>query len=296
MENIKIAETCGLCAGCIRAINKAVEELEHGNKVTIFKEIVHNKNVNAYLSSLGAKCESEIQNLPKEDVVIIRAHGEPPETYEYFEKKGIHFKDCTCPNVELIHKYVQKQSSEGHKIIIIGKYKKAMHPEVLGIYGWANNDAILIENDEDVLKLNSFQNERFSLVCQTTFNIAKAEKLIEKIGLLLAENSCELTINKSLCGAQRAINMSSKRLAEKSDVMIVVGGANSSNSIELYNNVSLIVPSIFIEDINDYKKALAEKGISISKDTKIGITAGASTRKEELVELKSKIELDLMRI
>jgi 4-hydroxy-3-methylbut-2-enyl diphosphate reductase IspH len=78
--------------------------------------------------------------------------------------------------------------------------------------------------------------------------------------------------------------------------MIVVGGKNSSNSLELYKNMSTICPSIFIEDINDYKQALAEIGITLSKDLKIGITAGASTNKAELEELKQLIKKDLEEI
>ena len=75
--------------------------------------------------------------------------------------------------------------------------------------------------------------------------------------------------------------------------MIVVGGSNSSNSIELFKNVSSICPSIFIEDIYSYKDALKETGLEITSQTRVGITAGASTRKEELVELKKLIEKDL---
>ena len=293
MENIKIAEVCGLCAGCKRAIDTSIKELKSGNRVLIFKEIVHNKNVNEFLEAMGATCEDKIENLSKDAVIIIRAHGEPPETYEYFKDNGFDFRDCTCPNVTAIHSQVKEYSEKGYKIIIIGKHQKTLHPEVLGTLGWANNQAVLIETPEDIGVLKNFKNDRFYLVCQTTFNMKKAEDLISEIEYVLKINNCELVANKSLCSAQKFINESSARLAEESEIMIVVGGSNSSNSLELFKNVSSICPSIFIEDIFAYKKALEEKGLEISTETRIGITAGASTRKEELFELKDLIIKDL---
>ncbi len=293
MENIKIAEVCGLCAGCKRAIDTSVKEIESGKKVTIFKEIVHNKNVNSYLASIGAKCEENIEFLTNDSVIIIRAHGEPPETYAYFKNHGYEFRDCTCPNVKAIHELVEEHSEKGYKIIVIGKHKMALHPEVLGTIGWAKTEVVLIETAEDVEKLKEFKNQKFYLVCQTTFNMKKTDELIHEIECVLKGNSCEVIVNKSLCVAQKTINEFSAKLAQDSDIMIVVGGANSSNSLELFKNVSSFCPSIFIENIAEYKSELEKLNLTITKDTKVGITAGASTRKEELVELKNLIEDDL---
>jgi len=295
MENVKISQVCGLCAGCTRAIDTAIKEIDNGKKVTIFKEIVHNKNVNAYLESIGAKCEESIENLKNDSVVIIRAHGEPPETFEYLKNKGFEIRDCTCVNVSKIHEQVKEYSEKGYKIIILGKHKKALHPEVFGTIGWSKTEVVLVESNEDVEKLNKFKNDKFYLVCQTTFNMKKADELISEIQDVLKANNSELVVNKSLCLAQKTINEFSANLARDCDVMIVVGGANSSNSIELFKNVNSICPSIFIEDIYSYKDALKEINFEITSKTKVGITAGASTRKEELVELKKLIESDLTK-
>lgn len=290
--NIQIAEICGLCAGCKNAINTTVKELESGNKVTIFKEIVHNKNVNKYLKDMGANCIDEIDALSTDNTIIIRAHGEPPATYEYLENNGFTYKDCTCPNVTRIHNLVREHSDKGYKIIIIGKYQKALHPEVLGTIGWANTEVILIETIEDISKLDNHTDDKFYLTCQTTFNTEKAEKLITLISNKLNSNNCELIINKSLCSAQRAINESSVKLARECDIMFIVGGANSSNSLELYNNIKNYCTSVFIEDIYLYNDALVKEGITLSPNSRVGITAGASTRKEELTELRNLIERD----
>ena len=293
MENIVISKICGLCAGCKRAITVAEKELENGKNVTIFKEIVHNKNVNQTLLNKGAKFASTLNELNKNETVIIRAHGEPPETYEFLNKNNIEFKDCTCPRVEKIHEVVKEYSSKDFNIIILGKFHKALHPEVLGTVGWANGKEILIETEDDLSKLENINDSKFYLVCQTTFNEKKADELILKIENIAKQNNCELVTNKSICDAQKMINKSSAELAKNSNIMIVVGGKNSSNSLELFKNMQTICPSIFIENINEYASALKDAGLTISKNTKIGITAGASTNKEELENLKQLILKDL---
>jgi 4-hydroxy-3-methylbut-2-enyl diphosphate reductase len=249
MENVNISKVCGLCAGCKRAITVAENELKSGKKVTIFKEIVHNKNVNNALTNMGAKFEDELENLKDSEMVIIRAHGEPPETYDFFKSNNIEFKDCTCPRVEKIHEQVNKFSNDGYTIVLLGKFHKTMHPEVFGTIGWANGKEILIEDESDLFKLENLKNKKFYLVCQTTFNIKKADELILGIETIAKSNNCEIVINKSICDAQKMINISSADLAKKSDIMIVVGGKNSSNSIELFKNMQSICPSIFIENI-----------------------------------------------
>lgn len=293
MENVVISKVCGLCAGCKKAITVAKEELKKGEKVTIFKEIVHNKNVNKMLEDSGAVFANELSELNQNSTVIIRAHGEPPKTYEYLNENNINFKDCTCFNVAKIHEFVEEFSKKDYQIILLGKFHKTLHPEVLGTIGWANGKEILIESDDDLKQLTEIKNDKLYLVCQTTFNLEKADDLILKIQQIAKNNNCELVVNKSICNAQKQINISSAELAKNSDIMIVVGGKNSSNSTELFNNMKSICPSIFIENINDYKTELDANNLTISKTTKVGITAGASTMKQELETLKNLIESDL---
>ena len=295
MENIKISKVCGFCAGCKRAFDKTIEHLQNGKNVTLFKEIVHNANVNNFLKEKGVVFCDSLNELSKDSTIIIRAHGEPKSTFEYFETHGLTFEDCTCPNVEKIHQLIQEHSQMQHKIIIIGKYGKhtgKIHPEIAGTIGWCESEPILIEDAEDLSKLEGFSNETFYLVCQTTFNAKKADTLIEKATNILKNNT--LIVNKSICNAQKQINEFSKQLAEESDLMIVVGGKNSSNSIELYNNLKQIKPSLFIENIFDWKKELERENLTISKTTKIGLTAGASTMKSELETLKQLITKHLL--
>ena len=288
---IKIAKICGLCAGCKRAINTAKELLTSGEQVTIFKEIVHNENVNSNLKKLGARFEENIEKLSSNGYVIIRAHGEPPATYEYFKQNNISYKDCTCFNVEKIHNQVKEYYDKNYSIVIIGKHKPNIHPEVFGTFGWANNEAIIIQDEIDLEKLEDIDKNIY-LVCQTTFNISIAEVLIKRIKEIATDKGLEILVNNSICASNKLINQSSKELAENSDFMIVVGGKNSSNTKELYNNLIKICPTIFVENIYDYKQVLKEHKIKIDKYSKIGITAGASTMKEELEDLKQMIMED----
>lgn len=292
MENIKIALVCGLCAGCKHAIRLA-NDASRNNKVVLFKEIVHNKNINNSFKLKGVECVDDLQDLDSNFIAILRAHGEPPETYQYLNKNKINFLDGTCKNVKAIHDDVEKYSNAGYKIVIIGKYGKLngkVHPEIYGTIGYCKDNPILIEDNEDVEKLKNINNEKLLVVCQTTFNPEKFEVIKNAIFDILHDKNNEILVKNTICGAQMAIQNSSLLLANQSDVMIVVGGKNSSNSIELFNNIRKIRPSIFIENINDWKSEFNKINFKINKETKIGITAGASTDRRELEELKIKIE------
>ena len=202
-------------------------------------------------------------------------------------------------NVKKIHDEVALHSKNGELVAIIGKYGKksgVIHPEIAGTIGWCESTPILIEDEEDVKQFEKIFNTKIYLVCQTTFNMEKADKFIEQIEQITSDNNCKLVVNKSICMAQKQINVFSAELAKECDAMIVVGGKNSSNTTELFNNVKNITPSVFIEDINTWQDALIEANITLSKNTKIGLTAGASTMKSELEELKQMIENKIKEI
>ena len=282
---IKIAKICGLCAGSLMALKTVNEKIAEGKKVVLFKELLHNNIVMSNLLKSAKLCES-LENIKNDDYVIIRAHGEPKQTYDYLNKHNILYSDCICPNVKRIQCLVHTKSNAGYKVIIIGKYgqdKRPMHPEVYGLNGWCNN-AILIEDESDLKKLKNINEENVLVVCQTTFNLKKATNLFKIIKELLKYKNLEIV--NTICNAQKSINSSSEELARNCDLMIVVGSKNSSNSVELYKNVSNYTNAIFVQDIPHLINEL--KAINITKfnnNYKIGITAGASTPKEYLEEM-----------
>lgn len=295
-SNINFSKVCGLCAGCKRAVDTAIESTKKHENVTLFKQIVHNKNVNDRLTQLGIKIKDDINDISQDDFVILRAHGEPPETYRILNSKNIQFADCTCVNVKKIHDIARKESALGKTIILLGKYGKhtgKMHPEVAGILGNISSRPILIEDEEDLEKLTTSFDEKFALICQTTFNGKLADKIIEKAKHITKVNGATLDVFRTICLAQQNINKFSEELAKSSDIIIVVGGKNSSNSIELFENVKKITKSIFIEDINYWETELKKNNIPFDKSTRFGITAGASTMQDELIALKKLIEQTL---
>ena len=292
MENIIISKVCGLCAGCNHAINTAKQKVADCSKVVLFKEIVHNPHVNDSLQRIGVEIIDDLSLANNKTHVVIRAHGEPPKTYEYLNKNNIKFSDCTCVNVSKIHDAVQKYSEDGYKVILIGKYGKTngkSHPETTGTIGWCKTEPILIEDIEDTKKVNDSLSQKFYIACQTTFNETLADEIIAEIQKICAFSSKELIVNKSICNAQKTINKYSVEMTKEVDAVIVVGGKNSSNTRELFNNVKQYKPSIFIEEITDWQTELENIGFEFKFDTKIGLTAGASTPKEELLELKQLI-------
>lgn len=299
MDNVIISKVCGLCAGCNNAITTAKQKYNSGKNVVLFKEIVHNPHVNKMFEDMGITIVDNLEQITPYNHVIIRAHGEPPETYDYLTQNNIEFSDCTCVNVAKIHEMVTKYSNDGFGIIILGKYGKSngkMHPETKGTIGWCKTEPILIEDAEDVEKIKTSTAEKFYLVCQTTFNEEKANAIIQEISDVCKLLNKELITNKSICGAQKNINKYSVEVSTEVDLMIVVGGKNSSNSRELFNNLKQYKPSIFIEEVEDWFEELKTINFEFTTETKVGLTAGASTPKEELFELKQLIENKQMEL
>lgn len=278
---ILISKTCGLCYGSNNAITKTRESLNIHNNVVLYKEILHNQNVINELERNNAKTINELNEIKENDFVIIRAHGEPYSTFKYYKERNINFLDCTCPNVTNIHNLVNKYDNLNYKIIIIGKKN---HPEVIGTKGWCNNPFI-IESEEDINSINP-NFDKYFLVIQTTFNKDKAVILLDKIKKSLSNKVFEY--KNTICNAQKLINDDSIKLANEVDLMIVIGGKHSSNSIELYNNVSKVKKTIFIENINELDDYINRN--FFNNINKIGITAGASTLKEDIIKTKIKLE------
>ena len=284
---IEIAKICGLCAGATKALNTARKEIASGKKVVLYKELLHNPLVMESLLK-SARVVDNLEDVCTDEHVIIRAHGEPKITYDYLDKNGISYSYCICPNVKRIHNIVLDKDSNGYQIIIIGKHGKGkkIHPEVYGTCGWCT-DPILIEDEKDIEILDSVKRPCYA-VCQTTFPLDKADMLFAKIREYLDARGIQLEIENTICNGQKLINESSVELAKTVNLMIVVGGKNSSNSIELYNNVSRYTTSVFIDRIEELDAALKDVGLdTIPKDYRIGLTAGASTEKVVLEDIKN---------
>lgn len=291
-SKVYISSICGLCSGATSAINKTKELLKSTNNVVLYKELLHNSTVIKNLENNGAIVKNNLKDIKKDEYVVIRGHGEAPETFEYLNKNEIKYLDCTCPNVKAIQLLVKEKDNIGYKIIIIGKhgnYKETMHPEVYATSKWCNNP-IIIENEDDIKNID-LSYGKYYLVSQTTFNKDKASEYINIINKIMIKNNKIFECKNTICNAQKAINESSIKLANDVDIMIVIGGRNSSNSKELYKSLLKVKQTLFIEKPKDIIYFIRSN--ILDKNQKIGITAGASTMKEDILKLKEIIEKSL---
>ena len=271
----------GTCAGANKAIETAYK-LKKENKdknIYIYKEILHNPYIINELLKDGIKCIDDLSILNENYILIIRAHGEPKETYDYLDSHNIEYYDATCTNVLKVHNLAIEKQNNGYKIVIVGK---KTHPEVIGTNGWINNEGIIIENEDDNKNLNN--KDKYFIVCQTTVSHKKLQELLNYMN----ENNIDYEVENTICNAQKLIQTSSVTLAEQMDIMFVIGGKESSNTKELYNLCNEVTKTYYFSDIKDFFNFIKKEKYTLN--TKIGFTGGASTPKEQIKEYANLLE------
>ena len=266
--NIVVGKLSGFCHGVKHTIEEANKVL--GNeKVYCLGEIVHNERVIKDLENNGMITVDNIEKVPNRSKLIIRAHGEEKNIYDRAKEKELEVIDLTCGNVKLIRNKVSEKKKDSF-IVILGKNN---HPETKGIISFAGNNSIIIENEEDIDKLNERLKKskinKIYIVSQTTFNIDKFDKLID---LIKDKINVEIEVNKTICNATSNRQKETIKLSKNVDIMIIIGGKHSSNTKELEvvskDNCSEVY---LINDVEVLKK------VNINKNKNIGIMAGAST-------------------
>lgn len=268
---IKLANPRGFCAGVDRAIEIVNRALEVFNPpIYVRHEVVHNKFVVEDLRSRGAVFVEELDQIPDDTIVIFSAHGVSQAVRKEADRRGLKVFDATCPLVTKVHMEVTRYSRDGRECILIGHEG---HPEVegtMGQYDTANGGAIyLVEDEEDVRALSVRNPENLAFVTQTTLSMDDTSKVIDalrakfpSIGGPRKDDICYATQNR-----QDAV----KQLASESDVVLVVGSPNSSNSNRLRELAERLgTPAYLIDGAEDLEKGWFD-GVST-----IGVTAGAS--------------------
>ncbi|MBQ7614316.1 MAG: 4-hydroxy-3-methylbut-2-enyl diphosphate reductase [Butyrivibrio sp.] len=210
-------------------------------------------------------------------IIVIRSHGVTRDVQAELEKSGLTVIDATCPFVKRIHKVVDTESSSGKRIIVVGS---ANHPEVQGIVSYANGPVYVIESPEEAEKFSENKDLEYTLVSQTTFNKKKFQETVE----IFKNNSYNINVVNTICNATDERQTEAEEIARKADVMIVIGGASSSNSRKLYDICSKECDNTyFIQTLDDLH-------LNLHKDVKIvGITAGASTPKNIIEEVQNYV-------
>ena len=239
MLNIEIDSGSGFCFGVTTAIQKAEEELAKGNRLYCLGDIVHNGMECERLREMGLITINHDDLRELHDVkVLLRAHGEPPETYELARRNHIEIIDATCPVVLQLQKRIKKQYEAGAGQIVI--FGKKGHAEVLGLVGQTHSNAIVIENFDEVTKLD-FSRDIY-LYSQTTKSLDEFHRIIEYIQqhiLPTATFQSFDTICRSV--AHRMPNIS--QFATKHDLILFVCGRKSSNGKVLYNECLRVNPN-----------------------------------------------------
>ncbi len=284
MAEITVSEYSGFCFGVKRAvdmINKSLDISE--KKIYCLGELIHNRLFNETLRERGVEFISseEILNVPEDAIVFLRAHGTEKQLLEVLEKNGIEYIDATCPYVSKIHKIVDAQPEET-KVIVIGD---ANHPEVQGIMSWAKGKKVVFADKEaiDEAHETGFESEEDCILAvQTTYSGAEWERCRERIKELYPN----VRVFETICSVTENRQKKTKELASVSDLSVIVGGRNSSNTAKLFAIAGSVCPnSIMIESANE----LENHAELIRSANKIAIAAGASTPSGIIQEVYNKM-------
>lgn len=280
-HRIEIADKAGFCFGVDRAVKIVYNIIENGGKTVTYGEIIHNESVVNELKSRGVNVinsPAEIEKLENTSVVI-RSHGVGRDIYELLEKRkpfGVDVCDGTCPFVARIHKIVSEKSAEGFDIIILGDKD---HDEVQGIVKHCQKMPYICGNDAELREIlqKKFKNfkKKVAIVAQTTYNII----IWEKCCRIIRSECPEAEVFNTICSATAERQQSAVRLAERSDLMIVIGGKRSSNTAKLFDICREHCKAcILISDAGELEREnIPEKLRELGENFNIGITAGAST-------------------
>ncbi len=267
MKNITLAKTAGFCFGVNRAVN-LVYELSEKEKVCTLGPIIHNTEMVKELEKKGVIIADKPGDVKEDYTVVIRSHGVAKSVYDEINSMGLKYADATCPFVSKIHKTVAKAGRENSIVLIIGDKN---HPEVKGIEGHCNGEFFTVKYHDQVEKLINdnpkLKTESVTVVSQTTFDVSEWKKSL-KIIKKLCTNA---VIFDTICNATAERQEEARSLAEKVDLMIVIGDKTSSNTCKLYEICKRVCSRTYL--VETYRDLST---IDFSTACNIGVTAGAS--------------------
>jgi len=285
---VSLANALGTCFGVEDAINMAMTP-EFGSDLTIVGQLVHNPQINESLKKNGVSLVSDIDAIDqiKTKKVMITAHGAAQKTKDKLEGAGFTVYDASCPLVMRVHKTVQSMVTKGYFPVVIGQQD---HVEVKGIVGDLE-DHLVISGARDIEKIKYAGKRKLGIVSQTTLQVEKVEHLVSKIRS--KDYVDEVYFVNTICQPTRDRQVAVRDLAEQVDLMIVIGGYNSSNTKKLVQVCN--EKNIEAHHIESFSQL--EKNWFYDKKH-VGITAGTSTPEHVINEtheaiLKIADEIDL---
>ncbi len=277
---VLLANPRGFCAGVDRAITIVERALEKfGAPVYVRHEVVHNRFVVENLRAKGAVFIEDLAEVPDGATLIFSAHGVPLSIREEASRRGLNVFDATCPLVTKVHVEVKKLREQGYEIVMIGHKG---HPEVEGTMGQSQNGMHLVETPDDVASLMVADPNKLAYVTQTTLSVDDAARVVDALKARFPhivgpkkDDICYATQNR-----QDAV----KTLAKQSDVVIVVGSPNSSNSNRLREVAANAgIPAYMVDNAGQL-----DPNWFVGKN-KVGITAGASAPEVLVQEVVTRL-------
>lgn len=277
MFEVILAEKAGFCFGVKRAIAIAEETARSSTSkpVYTFGPLIHNPQAVSHLESIGIHPVGSLDDITP-GKLIVRSHGLPPQLIISAKEKGFEIIDATCPFVRRAQDLAKTLLKQQYEVVIIGE---ADHPEVIGIVGHTDGKAIIIENEEDIQQLHGKIN--IGIVTQTTQSMEYFKLLVSRI----LEIGKEIRIFNTICSATKERQESTLKLAEKAEIMLIIGGRNSANTTHLTQlSKETGKPTFHIESANE----IDSKWLKGKKT--VGISAGASTPSYVIKEVVDHLE------
>ena len=266
--SIRVADTAGFCYGVNRAVETVYRLLGEGKRVVTLGPIIHNNQVVEDLANRGVVIVETVDQAPENATLVIRSHGVDQATVDRLNERGVNYIDATCPFVRKIHTIVSAASREGDAVLIAGDRN---HPEVRGIRGHCGPKAYVFGNQEELAELlkmdEIFSKTQITAVSQTTFH----EGLWKKCAQTIKKVYTNATIFDTICNATSQRQQEAEALARSCDLMLVIGGRQSSNTAKLRDVCAQYCQTCLIETAAE----LPAEPVLAAK--RIGITAGAST-------------------
>ena len=281
MEIIR-AKYMGFCFGVLEAINVCNSLVEEKGKKYILGMLVHNKQVVEDMQRKGFKLVTEeellqdVDSLEENDIVVIRAHGTSKKVHEKLKERKVKVFDATCIFVNKIRQEIEIANEKGYSILFMGDRN---HPEVKGVISFAD-DIQIFESYEEATKLKIDLDKTYLLSTQTTLNKRK----FEEVKKFFKENYKNVIIFDKICGATAVRQKAVEDLAVKVELMIVVGDTKSSNTKKLYEISKKLNDNTYLIESEEQLDLDIFSGKKV-----VGITAGASTPEETIMNIEKKI-------
>lgn len=273
---VKIAKSSGFCRGVKHAVDTAMSI--PAENTYILGELIHNPIVTEQVAARGIRTVETVVEVPSGATLLLRSHGVGKAIYEECGRRGIRVVDCTCAFVKRIQKIVEELSGTDREIVITGSAK---HPEVVGLNGWCGGRAVVVDSP-DSPEIAALSDKNVAVVSQTTFSEEKFDKIIKNI-----EKVCKKTVEifKTICYTTKERQREAAKLAAECDAVIVLGGANSSNTQKLYEICKAGCENVFrLTSAEEFQPG------KIKNFKNVGIVSGASTPLTQTQEVLFKMD------